>query len=1306
VLALSHAAAAAPACRDAALLLLLAGHGADAPPAAAPSPAASRDDGPHATLRTLCSAALERVAADISNAHHGYYATARRPAAAAAARLLRARACGLLTLWLHLGLPLPRLPCSLFLIDANSAPEGGATATPLRTPPLPRLVRSLYAPLCAAAALASDPNTLSFTASTLGLDGGSSAALSLALPEVLGAVLPLQQSSDGPERHLAAVALEFVRQRLAPALLTDAVKEQHAAVIASLVCRASAAAAAVAPRQPVARVLAALESETALRTPTLKAALVGMPPAQLHDLVLRAHAAAVGAAPTSGSLLRGGGEEIEAGGADLAPLELLLSHGLLSDATLRRAAVPHLLQAALLHVLALSAPPTLGLGVVNGDAGAAAARCERAGELLIQLHSTMPDEVRAGLLRAALRTCVPCAAAGARPASAVLATLLPSPLPPALVPPLSLLPPLAPQLSEPLCAGLAALVAAQQVARPEAERAAEAAGAASGGLLSATGGSVGGVGVGDGSAAEASLVARELAFCATFDETWPGARAELRGALSHCGRLLRSPWRVRSLPLDTLDATRGWLLALLRAGPPHAHPIPPRLAEAAAHCLGLLGPPLGAGPRPAPLTLLPPPTGLAATHPLALWALHACLLSGGCAPAAPLCASLALGGIFDGASGELARGAAIAAMQTLRRSPNPAQRSAAFHLQEYLSAGSASSAVGGGAVTLHTVGASSAAAVYPVTSHTVGGGAVTSHAVGATDVSMWRGGGSHPGGAWVCVCAAALLRSCSDGLLAACAPVAEANVALARTLLGPAMQSVTSQPRRAAALAAVMSAAYGSPPPRGSASLNCSGGVSDGAAWREWKGATRLSLEVLVWLSARGEAGRCLGTHDSEEEEEEEGDGCAMDTEESVSAEGAREFWREMDLSRAAEAAVRVGANATALFLLELRRASPLAAVQTHQRAGNGQPAPEGEEGRRERAVEAAAAARLGLFGEASPALLSPRGAPLLLRSHLGGSGLADGIALAALDAAFRTGGSASADPMTGACASRAGRGVLAPLLKRGCFALAASHLAWQSSEGHGAPAAAAEEVAWRLGQWGGAGGAEAAQRHAGAAASFGGAGGALAAALDSLSLLGSAADPTASASASAASAAATAARSSLCLLGRSHPESVTAALPQLSALAQCAALRSAAAALGRADPTNPGFAFASASQHPCASQGASQAPFCSSQAGGERRSFADAWRPLMDATLSQLDSSFSPADRIVVRTLSIYLDIYISMYVCVCVCVYLFVYGRVLVLTAHYMDEADVWHLHDIVMTNNVWCIAYTREVGRGALYCPIIVQ
>jgi len=38
--------------------------------------------------------------------------------------------------------------------------------------------------------------------------------------------------------------------------------------------------------------------------------------------------------------------------------------------------------------------------------------------------------------------------------------------------------------------------------------------------------------------------------------------------------------------------------------------------------------------------------------------------------------------------------------------------------------------------------------------------------------------------------------------------------------------------------------------------------------------------------------------------------------------------------------------------------------------------------------------------------------------------------------------------------------------------------------------------------------------------------------------------------------------------------------------------------------------------------------------------------------------------------------------------------------------EGGGVWPLQDIVITNIVWCIAYIWEVGRGVLYCPIIVQ
>jgi len=37
---------------------------------------------------------------------------------------------------------------------------------------------------------------------------------------------------------------------------------------------------------------------------------------------------------------------------------------------------------------------------------------------------------------------------------------------------------------------------------------------------------------------------------------------------------------------------------------------------------------------------------------------------------------------------------------------------------------------------------------------------------------------------------------------------------------------------------------------------------------------------------------------------------------------------------------------------------------------------------------------------------------------------------------------------------------------------------------------------------------------------------------------------------------------------------------------------------------------------------------------------------------------------------------------------------------------DSGVWPLHDIVIANIVWCIAYKRDVGRGVVYGPIIVQ
>jgi len=33
-------------------------------------------------------------------------------------------------------------------------------------------------------------------------------------------------------------------------------------------------------------------------------------------------------------------------------------------------------------------------------------------------------------------------------------------------------------------------------------------------------------------------------------------------------------------------------------------------------------------------------------------------------------------------------------------------------------------------------------------------------------------------------------------------------------------------------------------------------------------------------------------------------------------------------------------------------------------------------------------------------------------------------------------------------------------------------------------------------------------------------------------------------------------------------------------------------------------------------------------------------------------------------------------------------------------IDRSSDWHLHDIVITITVWCMAYKREVGEGVVY------
>jgi len=36
----------------------------------------------------------------------------------------------------------------------------------------------------------------------------------------------------------------------------------------------------------------------------------------------------------------------------------------------------------------------------------------------------------------------------------------------------------------------------------------------------------------------------------------------------------------------------------------------------------------------------------------------------------------------------------------------------------------------------------------------------------------------------------------------------------------------------------------------------------------------------------------------------------------------------------------------------------------------------------------------------------------------------------------------------------------------------------------------------------------------------------------------------------------------------------------------------------------------------------------------------------------------------------------------------------------------SDIWPLHEIFITNSVWCIVYKREFVGGVVYCPIIVH
>jgi len=62
---------------------------------------------------------------------------------------------------------------------------------------------------------------------------------------------------------------------------------------------------------------------------------------------------------------------------------------------------------------------------------------------------------------------------------------------------------------------------------------------------------------------------------------------------------------------------------------------------------------------------------------------------------------------------------------------------------------------------------------------------------------------------------------------------------------------------------------------------------------------------------------------------------------------------------------------------------------------------------------------------------------------------------------------------------------------------------------------------------------------------------------------------------------------------------------------------------------------------------------------------------------------------------------IYVCMYIHARICI------RCRVLTfALRIFRSTPWPLHDIVLTDIVWCAAYKWEVGRGVVYCPIVVQ
>jgi len=68
-----------------------------------------------------------------------------------------------------------------------------------------------------------------------------------------------------------------------------------------------------------------------------------------------------------------------------------------------------------------------------------------------------------------------------------------------------------------------------------------------------------------------------------------------------------------------------------------------------------------------------------------------------------------------------------------------------------------------------------------------------------------------------------------------------------------------------------------------------------------------------------------------------------------------------------------------------------------------------------------------------------------------------------------------------------------------------------------------------------------------------------------------------------------------------------------------------------------------------------------------------------------------------------IYICIYIYIYTHIINVIHIFVPGTG---GLRALERVEYWPLHDIVLTNIVWCIAYKREVGSGVVYYPIIVQ